>query len=244
MLEYGSARKYILYAIGEIALVVIGILIALQINNWNQDRLDRQKEKAVIQTIHQEAIDNLSYVNFFADRFIIPKREALKILLDDKNELSMLSKEEMIGQLATALTSPVFVPRFVLSQRILKSDDFDLIQLDSLKQIVLKLHNSIEQTQEAYKPIKNQDYWESYVNNNLFNVDVIKSISQLLNNDFDGVRSSSSDNDFVQILKDKKGESIISVHLFFTGIMVRRLDELKDLSLQLIALIEDHYKIN
>jgi hypothetical protein len=31
-------RKYTLYAIGEIALVVIGILIALSINNWNEER--------------------------------------------------------------------------------------------------------------------------------------------------------------------------------------------------------------
>ena len=33
--------KYMRYAIGEIILVVIGILIALQINNWNQQRKDR-----------------------------------------------------------------------------------------------------------------------------------------------------------------------------------------------------------
>lgn len=38
MIESGSARKYALYAIGEIALVVIGILIALEINNWNEGR--------------------------------------------------------------------------------------------------------------------------------------------------------------------------------------------------------------
>lgn len=36
--------KYLAYAIGEIVLVVIGILIALQINNWNQNRLNEQKE--------------------------------------------------------------------------------------------------------------------------------------------------------------------------------------------------------
>jgi len=34
----GRASKYLLYAIGEIALVVIGILIALQVNNWNEER--------------------------------------------------------------------------------------------------------------------------------------------------------------------------------------------------------------
>ena len=39
------AGRYLLYAIGEIVLVVIGILIALQINTWNEDR-KRQKLKA------------------------------------------------------------------------------------------------------------------------------------------------------------------------------------------------------
>ena len=34
----GSARNYILYAIGEILLIMIGILLALQVNNWNEHR--------------------------------------------------------------------------------------------------------------------------------------------------------------------------------------------------------------
>ena len=37
------ARKYLLYATGEILLVIVGILIALQVNNWNQERLEQQR---------------------------------------------------------------------------------------------------------------------------------------------------------------------------------------------------------
>mgnify|MGYP001817630242 FL=1 len=36
--------KYLLYALGEIALVMIGILLALQVNNWNEERKQRQVE--------------------------------------------------------------------------------------------------------------------------------------------------------------------------------------------------------
>lgn len=43
--------KYIIYAIGEIILVVIGILIALQINNWNNDRSERQLENQYLTEI-------------------------------------------------------------------------------------------------------------------------------------------------------------------------------------------------
>lgn len=42
LIDSGSITKYLLYAIGEILLVVIGILIALQVNNWNQERADRE----------------------------------------------------------------------------------------------------------------------------------------------------------------------------------------------------------
>lgn len=43
--------KYLKYAIGEIALVVIGILIALQINNWNENRKTKLKEIEVLEAI-------------------------------------------------------------------------------------------------------------------------------------------------------------------------------------------------
>jgi len=47
--------KYMRYAIGEIVLVVVGILIALSINNWNEGRKDRIIEKSIL----LELVDNL-----------------------------------------------------------------------------------------------------------------------------------------------------------------------------------------
>ena len=51
LLQDGSARKYVLYAIGEIFLVVVGILIALSINNWNNEKELRKAEKQIYQSI-------------------------------------------------------------------------------------------------------------------------------------------------------------------------------------------------
>ncbi|MGB5318748.1 DUF6090 family protein [Eudoraea sp.] len=45
LLKENNLSKYLLYAIGEIVLVVIGILIALQINNWNQENKESLVEK-------------------------------------------------------------------------------------------------------------------------------------------------------------------------------------------------------
>ena len=48
MIDSKSAGRYLLYSIGEIVLVVLGILIALQINNWNETRKSRILEKEIL----------------------------------------------------------------------------------------------------------------------------------------------------------------------------------------------------
>lgn len=44
LLSEGKTRKYLKYALGEIVLVMIGILLALQVNNWNQNRQNHNLE--------------------------------------------------------------------------------------------------------------------------------------------------------------------------------------------------------
>jgi len=55
-MEQNKTTKYFKYAIGEIILVVIGILIALQINNWNEN----QKKAQIKQTCIQNLINDIS----------------------------------------------------------------------------------------------------------------------------------------------------------------------------------------
>ena len=50
--------KYLRYAIGEILLVVIGILIALQVNTWNQKRIANNEEQIILKNIHAEFLEN------------------------------------------------------------------------------------------------------------------------------------------------------------------------------------------
>ena len=53
-IESGSIRKYILYALGEILLVMIGILLALQVNTWNNNRINRNLEKQYLNRMIQD----------------------------------------------------------------------------------------------------------------------------------------------------------------------------------------------
>lgn len=75
-----KTRKYILYAMGEIALVVIGILIALQINNWNEERILQNE----INTYLSKKVDKL-----------IEDQEQLNQLIEDRIQLFKICHEAL-----------------------------------------------------------------------------------------------------------------------------------------------------
>lgn len=54
LIETGKTGKYLKYAIGEIILVVIGILIALQVNNWNEKKLEENKLQTIFNIISKD----------------------------------------------------------------------------------------------------------------------------------------------------------------------------------------------
>ena len=58
-MDTGSTRKYLLYAIGEVLLVMIGILLALQVNNWNEVRKGRQVEINTLIELRDGIVDNI-----------------------------------------------------------------------------------------------------------------------------------------------------------------------------------------
>ena len=73
-METGKTAKYFKYAIGEIVLVVIGILIALQINNWNENRKLNEQRKELISNL----ITDFTDTNASLDSAIKEKEDQLK----------------------------------------------------------------------------------------------------------------------------------------------------------------------
>ena len=59
LLMENKTSKYFKYAIGEIILVVIGILIALSINNWNEARKEKLKATTILEAIRLDMLDDL-----------------------------------------------------------------------------------------------------------------------------------------------------------------------------------------
>ncbi len=65
LLARNRVTGYLLYAVGEIVLVVIGILIALQINNWNDGRQARDRELQYLRNIRVDLVNNIAEIDEF-----------------------------------------------------------------------------------------------------------------------------------------------------------------------------------
>ncbi|SFN69860.1 hypothetical protein SAMN04487989_102501 [Bizionia echini] len=102
LLSEGKTGKYFKYAIGEIVLVVIGILIALQINNWNEKRKESKKEDQLIdvlitdlQSKKTEFISDLAY-----GKSIISKSDISINYWKENSQIDTLNLKSLLKTLA------------------------------------------------------------------------------------------------------------------------------------------------
>ena len=90
LLMENKTGKYFKYAIGEIILVIIGILIALQINNWKNYKTERETEKIILHEIQA----NLEYdFNDFEEIHLIVSRPVQKEIDFQKNKSGRVGRK-------------------------------------------------------------------------------------------------------------------------------------------------------
>jgi tetratricopeptide (TPR) repeat protein len=126
-----KTSKYLAYAIGEIILVVIGILIALQINNWNENKKSIAQEQVILSSLLEDFETNSRNLQFSLDLYksAIPSLERkLKLIGRNAEEFDQNTKDDIIQM-------PFFFPKLVNGtlNSLLFSDQLGLIQNDSLK---------------------------------------------------------------------------------------------------------------
>ena len=157
LLGSGQARKYVLYAFGEIALVVIGILIALQINNWNEWRKDRVKEQNVLEQVSKTLYANSDHINSALNQISAGKQATDTIL-------SIIEEGRPYQESMNELFHPT---RVVWSVNLttsgyeeLKNTGFDIVQSDSLKEVIVNLFES--EYPNTYKIVGTPLYGERF----------------------------------------------------------------------------------
>ena len=134
LLKENRFNKYLLYAIGEIILVIIGILIALQINNWNENRKIKKELQSSLYGILEELNENINYISAERKSYET-KIEDLDIILNKKAKDQDL---EIILDYFSEINSKPFSTIYTS----LKEDK--RIQLISQKQLRRELTNFYE----------------------------------------------------------------------------------------------------
>ena len=139
LLAEGKTANYLKYAIGEIVLVVIGILIALQINNWNSHRLQQIKERGIL----IEMMNNLQ-VNLNAIKYTIDNHKDRISEIDILIEHFLLKKPftDSISNEIRGIRYPEEITLVTTSFEELKSLGFDILSSEKLKRLTVQLFNS------------------------------------------------------------------------------------------------------
>lgn len=75
-----NVKNYLLYAFGEIALVMIGILLALQVNNWNETRKQKQELSSILNTVKLDLVSDTLVATGIIDFYKENERISLKFM--------------------------------------------------------------------------------------------------------------------------------------------------------------------
>jgi hypothetical protein len=84
MIKENKVSKYILYAIGEIVLVVIGIFIALQLNTWNEHRKQVNTQNAIYLIVKEDLLNDIAEFDNFITEYEEIRKPAFDAVLATK----------------------------------------------------------------------------------------------------------------------------------------------------------------
>ena len=146
LIDESNLKRYLLYAIGEILLVMIGILLALQVNNWNQTNSDKRIANDYVSNLLTELNSDLDYFDQ-----LIANNEKQKTYIDEilialnSEKVINLEEEDLILKLSESMNPTDFFPKTATYQDLVSSGKMILIKPLDLRQKVITHYNLMEQ---------------------------------------------------------------------------------------------------
>jgi len=142
MADDNRPLKYMRYAIGEIVLVVIGILIALQINNWNEERKNDASENQYYCLI----LDDLKMNHNKIQELIVASNNKVKVSKELLLELNSGKKDKnfLLNKFLEAFRGEAFVPRNVTFNDLVSSGNIRLLKDDRIKNSLIQFYSELE----------------------------------------------------------------------------------------------------
>lgn len=137
--------KYIKYAIGEIILVIIGILIALSINNWNEQRKELKKSLAFHQRINEDLNRMIEESNGLSNRYAgILEAVNVTIAALERGEIQNQAQQEQIDYAMIWFSRSTYqLPNLLTYEEMKSSGDLSLIYDVDLRKELAYLNSSL-----------------------------------------------------------------------------------------------------
>lgn len=220
-MEKNKTGKYFKYAVGEIVLVVIGILIALSINNWNEYRKDRIEEQVILKQLKEEYESNLAQLESkIKMRNIVIESSRKTLSYIDNPEAA--ENDSILYNLARGGARPTFDP---IKNDQVTSNKLSLIQNHKLRKLLSQWESNYFQLNEeewfwrdyatgtrmpfiAEKNLSRKLYYiTNLISEKLYLIDDV-NFQRILYDD------TEKDIDYKEILLDPKLEAIVSTAIF------------------------------
>lgn len=139
-----KTSTYLKYAIGEIALVMVGILLALQVNNWNESRKDSIRENAILDELHQDFKKNLQQFN----EIVAVHEKSLRGSLQFKkyiNHPNPIEVKDSVGKYYfRAFNGVSYNPSNGIVSSLISSGEYKLIKNDTLRNYLISWKDALE----------------------------------------------------------------------------------------------------
>jgi len=235
-----KTSKYLKYAIGEIVLVVIGILIALQVNNWNEQRKQREKELHYLTNLKTDLILNIAEI----EKYIASRKsqtESAKVILDYfENRKPLDNLDDFNMHAVNVYTWQKFFQIDNTFQELTNSGNLSIISNDSIKNGLLNLET-------AYKKLKYEEdhfrydsevmlYEPSY---GILDINsLIKNFMYQITNGQEGEDVKLLKDDVLVLLQNRKQKNGFAMSTYEFPFMNGQLESMKTLCERIISLID------
>ncbi len=138
--------KYFTYAIGEIILVVIGILIALQVNNWNQNRLEKNREQKILKDLKIEFDANFNDLNRVKEQHEIvfyQFSEIQRITVSESYDAQLLD-----SLMLSTISWFSFTERLGASNNLINSGNLDILSNEALRNLITQWSGIVDDAKD------------------------------------------------------------------------------------------------
>ena len=229
MADDNKPMKYARYAIGEILLVVIGILIALQINNLNEDRKEKLQENKILYNLKDEFQENLQNLRYKDSILKTTIKNLEKVFEELEMEKKLYKGEELDNILSLALGSPTWIPSEFILNDLKSSGNLTRLSNDKLKKLLYEWSRFFSELDETQKMIEDSNtQLINYIKDNgsLRNIDIN-------NPSFNYNRSNLIKNND-HLLKDHVFENYVDDKLYVLKTALNQFREAETLILQIL----------